>query len=138
VTRHPMASCYAMFKTLFRDGYPFSYDLGDIARYYAGYRRLMDHWVRSMPGVIHEISYERLVADQASESRKLLAACGLDWEDACLEFHRNPTATTTASASQVRRPIYDSSLTQWRHYEQQLDGLRIQLQAAGIDAAELV
>jgi tetratricopeptide (TPR) repeat protein len=138
VIRHPMASCYAMFKTLFRDGYPFSYDLGDIARYYAGYRRLMDHWRRSMPGVIYDISYERLVANQASESRSLLAACGLDWQDGCLEFHRNPTATTTASASQVRRPIYDSSLTQWRHYEKQLDGLRIQLQAAGIDAAELV
>jgi tetratricopeptide (TPR) repeat protein len=138
VTRHPMASCYAMFKTLFRDGYPFSYDLGDIARYYCGYRRLMDHWRGSMPGVIYDISYEALVADQANESRKLLAACGLDWQDACLAFHRNPTATTTASASQVRRPIYDSSLTQWRHYEKQLEGLRIQLQSAGIDAAELV
>jgi tetratricopeptide (TPR) repeat protein len=138
VTRHPMASCYAMFKTLFRDGYPFSYDLEDIARYYVGYRRLMDHWRQSMPGVIYDISYERLVADQANESRRLLAACGLEWEDACLEFHRNPTATTTASASQVRRPIYDSSLTQWRHYQQQLDGLRTQLQASGIAAAELV
>jgi hypothetical protein len=127
-----------MFKTLFRDGYPFSYDLGDIARYYVGYRRLMDHWRRSMPGVIYDIGYERLVADQANESRGLLAACGLGWEDSCLEFHRNPTATTTASASQVRRPIYDSSLTQWRHYEQQLDGLRTQLQAAGIEADELV
>jgi tetratricopeptide (TPR) repeat protein len=137
VTRHPMASCYAMFKTLFRDGYPFSYDLGDIARYYVGYRRLMDHWRQSMPGVIYDISYERLVADQASESRRLLVACGLEWEAACLEFHRNPTVTTTASASQVRRPIYDSSLIQWRHYEQQLRRLQIQLQAAGIDPAEL-
>jgi tetratricopeptide (TPR) repeat protein len=137
VTRHPMASCYAMFKTLFRDGYPFSYDLGDMARYYVGYRRLMDHWRRSMPGVIYDISYDRLVADQASESHRLLAACGLEWEQACLEFHRNPTATTTASASQVRRPIYDSSLTQWRHYDKQLRGLQTQLQAAGIDAAEL-
>jgi Tfp pilus assembly protein PilF len=137
VTRHPMASCYAMFKTLFKDGYPFSYDLDDVARYYVGYRRLMDHWRRSMPGVIYDISYERLVRDQESESRRLLAACGLEWEDGCLEFHRNPTVTTTASASQVRRPIYDSSLKQWRHYEGQLEGLRNQLQAAGIGAAEL-
>jgi hypothetical protein len=67
----------------------------------------------------------------------LLAACGLEWEAACLEFHRNPTATTTASASQVRRPIYDTSLHQWRHYEKQLEGLRTQLQAGGIEAAEL-
>jgi tetratricopeptide (TPR) repeat protein len=137
VTRHPMASCYAMFKTLFKDGYPFSYDLHDIAGYYVGYRRLMDHWRQSMPGVIYDISYERLVRDPENESRRLLAACGLQWQRECLEFYRNPTATTTASASQVRRPIYDSSLTQWRHYETQLEGLRAELLAAGIEATEL-
>jgi Tfp pilus assembly protein PilF len=137
VTRHPMASCYAMFKTLFKDGYPFSYDLGEIAHYYLGYRRLMDHWRTSMPGVIYDISYERLVVDQTTETRRLLAACELEWEDGCLEFYRNPTATTTASASQVRRPIYDSSREQWRSYTQQLEGLHAQLIAAGIDAAEL-
>jgi tetratricopeptide (TPR) repeat protein len=137
VTRHPMASCYAMFKTLFKDGYPFSYDLNDVARYYVGYRRLMDHWRQTMPGVIYDISYERLVRDPENESRRLLAACGLEWQRECLEFYRNPTATTTASASQVRRPIYDSSLTQWRNYETQLAGLRAQLLAAGIEATEL-
>jgi tetratricopeptide (TPR) repeat protein len=137
VTRHPMASCYAMFKTLFKDGYPFSYDLNDIAGYYVGYRRLMDHWRQSMPGVIYNIGYERLVRDPENETRRLLAACGLEWQPECREFYRNPTATTTASASQVRRPIYDSSLTQWRYYEQQLDGLRARLAAAGIEATEL-
>jgi tetratricopeptide (TPR) repeat protein len=137
VTRHPMASCYAMFKTLFRDGYPFSYDLADIAQYYVGYRRLMDHWRRTLPGALYEISYERLIADQEQESRALLAACGLNWEDACLEFHRNPSATTTASATQVRRPIYDTSLNQWRHYEEQLGELKMRLQHAGIDSREL-
>jgi len=137
VTRHPMASCYAMFKTLFKDGYPFSYNLDDVARYYVGYRRLMDHWHKTMPGSIYDVSYERLVRDQQGESRRLLAACGLQWEDGCLEFHRNPTVTTTASASQVRRPMYDSSLQQWRHYESQLGGLRNLLLAAGIAAAEL-
>jgi hypothetical protein len=135
VRRHPMASCYAMFKTLFKDGYPFSYDLNEIAQYYVGYRRLMDHWRQSMPGAIHDISYERLVRDLEGESRRLLSACGLEWQDSCLEFHRNPTATTTASAAQVRRPLYDSSLAQWRHYEQQLEPLRARLLAAGIDAA---
>jgi tetratricopeptide (TPR) repeat protein len=137
ITRNPMASCYAMFKTLFKDGYPFSYDLSEIAQYYAGYRRLMEHWHQSMPGVIHDISYERLVRDYENECRGLLAACGLEWQDSCLEFHRNPTSTTTASASQVRRPLYDSSLAQWRHYEEQLGGLRAQLLSAGIDASEL-
>ena len=120
MTRHPMAAGYAMYKTLFKDGYPFSYDLTDIARYYRAYRRLMDHWRRTMPGAIHEVSYEGVVADQAGETHRLLAYCGLGWEEACIEFHRNPSASTTASASQVRRPIYDSSVAQWRHYEAEL------------------
>jgi tetratricopeptide (TPR) repeat protein len=132
LTRHPMAAGYAMFKTLFKDGYPFSYDLADIGRYYAAYRRLMDHWEAVMPGCIHQVEYERLVADQAGETRRLLDFCGLGWEEACLEFHRNAGATTTASASQIRRPIYDSSVSQWRHYAVQLAPLRDQLTAAGI------
>jgi hypothetical protein len=137
VTRHPMASCYAMFKTLFKDGYPFSYDLGDLAQYYIGYRRLMHHWHATMPGFIYDISYENLVLNQENETRRLLSACGLGWQDSCLHFHTNPTATSTASASQVRHPLYDTSLKQWRNYEQQLDGLRSQLQAAGITREEL-
>jgi tetratricopeptide (TPR) repeat protein len=133
LTRHPMAVGYAMYKTLFKDGYPFSYDLGDIAKYYAAYRRLMDHWCATMPGYIYSVSYESLVADQQGETRKLLDFCGLEWQDACLDFHRNSAATTTASASQIRRPIYDSSVSQWRHYTAQLEPLRKQLNAAGMD-----
>ena len=132
MTRHPMAAGYAMYKTLFKDGYPFSYDLADIGRYYVGYRRLMDHWRLTMPGAIYELSYEQLIADQAGETRKLLAHCGLEWQEACADFHRNPTATTTASASQVRRPIYDSSVAQWRHYAAQLATLSDALASAGI------
>ena len=132
VTRHPLASCYAMYKTLFKDGYPFSYDLQEIGRYYIAYRRLMTHWHTLMPGVIHELSYEQLVADQIGETRRLLAYCGLDWQDACIDFHENSAPTTTASASQIREPIYDSSVSQWRHYAAQLTPLRDQLLAAGI------
>jgi hypothetical protein len=132
VTRHPMAACYAVYKTLFQDGYPFSYDLRDIARYYVGYRRLMDHWRITMPGAMYELNYEQLVADQLAETRKLLAFCGLEWQDACAQFQGNPSATTTASASQVRRPIYDSSVAQWRHYAAQLAPLSDVLKAAGI------
>ncbi len=133
VYRRPMAAGYAMYKTLFKSGYPFSYDLGEIARYYAAYRRLMDHWRRTMPGVLHEASYEALVADQLGETRKLLEYCGLEWEDACVAFHRNPAPITTASASQVRRPLYDSSVSLWRHYEPQLAELKAALAAEGID-----
>src|SRR5581483_9304836 len=96
-------------------------------------RRLMAHWARTLPGAIHSLSYERLVRDQAGETRRLLEFCGLGWESACLAFHRNPAPTTTASAAQVRRPLYDSSVSQWRRYERQLSGLRERLRAAGID-----
>jgi tetratricopeptide (TPR) repeat protein len=133
LTRHPLASGYAMYKTLFKDGYPFSYDLQEIGRYYIAYRRLMTHWHAVMPGVIHELSYEQLVGDQESETRKLLTYCGLDWQEACIDFHRNAAPTTTASASQIREPIYDTSVSQWRHYAAQLAPLRDQLVAAGIE-----
>ena len=72
VTRHPMAVCFAMYKALFKDAYPFSYDFRELARYYIGYRRLMDHWYAAMPSAIHSVSYEALVADQLGESRRLL------------------------------------------------------------------
>ncbi len=132
LTRHPMAACYAMYKTLFKDAYPFSYDLEEIARYYVSYRRLMDHWQAALPGTIHSLSYEALVADQIGETRKLLDYCGLEWQDACIDYHRNSAPTTTASAVQVRQPLYRTSLAQWRHYEAQLEPLARQLHAAGI------
>jgi hypothetical protein len=131
VSRHPMAVGYAMYKTLFKQGYPFSYDLGEIAQYYVAYRRLMRHWHATMPGAIHDISYEHLVADQQGASRGLLAYCGLDWEEGCAAFHENPSPATTASASQVRRPLYDSSISQWRHYESALGALSTPLRVAG-------
>jgi tetratricopeptide (TPR) repeat protein len=136
LTRHPMAVCYAMYKTLFEDGYPYSYDLAEIARYYVAYRRLMAHWQQTMPGAIYSLSYESLVADQIGQTRKLLEFCGLEWEEACVAFHRNPASSTTASASQVRRQVYDSSVSQWRHYERWLEPLRAALEGAGIDLAE--
>ena len=133
VTRHPMAVCYAMYKNLFDGAYPFSYDLDEIARYYLAYRRLMAHWCKIMPQGIHEVSYERLVSDPQRESRALLEFCGLAWEDACVNFHQSPAGTTTASAAQVRRPLYDTAVAQWRHYEAELAGLRRQLESAGVE-----
>lgn len=132
VTRHPMAACFAMYKALFRDAYPFSYDLSEIARYYTGYRRLMEHWSETMPGSIHTVSYEALVGDQLGQSRSILEFCGLEWQEACGRPHENRAASTTASAAQIRLPVYTSSLQQWRHYAVQLAGLRQELTAAGI------
>ena len=133
MTRNPMAVGYAMYKTPFKNGYPFSYDLDEIGRYYVAYRRLMDHWRSTMPGAIYELNYESLVANQIDETRKLLAHCGLEWQDACAEFHQNPAASMTASASQIRRPIYQSSVEQWRHFSSHLAPLAEVLRSSGIE-----
>lgn len=132
VRRGAMDGCYAMYKTLFRMGYPFSYDLGDLAAYRIAYERLMGHWRTALPGRMIEIDYEALIADQSGESRKLVAACGLDWEDACLDFHTNPAPVATASAVQVRAPIHDRSVGLWRHYAAELAPLADALGKAGI------
>ena len=132
VRRGAMDGCYAMYKTLFRMGYPFSYDLGDLAAYRIAYDRLMTHWRRALPGRMIEIDYEALIADQEKESRTLVAACGLEWESACLDFHANPAPVATASAVQVRAPIHDRSVGLWRRYERGLAPLADALRDAGI------
>ncbi len=136
VRRHPMATCFGVFKVLFDQGYPFSYDLAEIADYYIAYRRLMAHWQATLPGRIIDISYEALVADSVAQSRALIAALDLGWEDACRDFHRNPAPVTTASASQIRRPIYSSAVNLWRNYAGALAPLRARLEAAGIDCGD--
>ena len=137
LTRHPMAVCYAVYKTLFKDAYPFSYDLGELARYYSAYRRLMRYWHSALPGVILDVSYEALVGNLELEVRRVLTYCGLDWQPACADFHRNPNPTATASAAQVRRPLYVSSVDLWKRYERELEPLRAMLISAGIPEGEL-
>ena len=131
--RHPLDTCYAVYKQLFKDAYPFSYDLDDLGQYYAAYHRLMQHWNEVMPGVIHTVRYEAVVADIEGETRRLLEYCGLPWEDQCLRFYQNQRSSTTASALQVRQPIYDTSVGRWRNYARQLEPLQAQLERAGID-----
>jgi len=131
--RNPMDACYAMYKTLFRMAYPFSYDLDDLARYWLGYDALMAHWRALLPPArFLEIDYETLVDDQQSVSRQLLAHAGLEWDEACLHFERNPQPTLTASAAQVRQPIYRSSVGLWRRYERELAPLRRHFDKAGV------
>lgn len=134
VRRTPMDTCYAIYKFLFNDAYPWSYDLDDIAKYYIAYRRLMDHWRSVLPDCIIDIAYEDVVGDLEVEARKLITRLGLEWEPACLSFHENEAATLTGSAVQVRQQIYASSVGCWRHYEIQLRKLAETLQAADIDA----
>jgi tetratricopeptide (TPR) repeat protein len=132
LTRHPMAACYANYKNWFRRGFPYSFELGELADFYVGYRRLMAHWHRILPGRILDLAYEDIVTSQEATTRMLLDYCGLPFEPACLEFHANPKAITTASSVQARQPLYDSSLEQWRHYAAGLAPVRERLAAAGI------
>jgi len=132
VQRDPMDTVYAVYKNLFVDAYPFSYKLEELANYFVAYHELMEHWNKVLPNVIHSVSYEQLVSDVESESRRLIAASGLEWQQACLDFHRSDEASTTASSVQVRRPVYQSSVGKWRDYEEQLQPAVEILREAGI------
>jgi tetratricopeptide (TPR) repeat protein len=133
--RHPLDSCYAMYKTLFRMGYPFSYSLEDLGHYYLAYHQLMAHWRETIPDAFIDIDYESLVHHQEETSRNLVEYCGLAWEPACLEFHKNDAPAATASAAQVRRKVYNTSVNRWREFEAQLQPLAEFLSANGIDCA---
>ena len=112
--------CVSCFTTPFGEGLTWALDIEDCARQAVETRRLMDHWRQVLPGPVLEISYEALVADMEAESRRLIAFLGLDWDPACLEFHQTERTVTTASALQVRQPIYTSSIGKWRRYEAHL------------------
>ena len=132
LTRHPLAACYAIYKTRFWGTFPFGNDLNDLGDFYVDYRRLMAHWHTVLPGRILDVAYEDVVKAIEPSTRRLLDFVGLPFEEACLEFHRNPTAAMTASSVQVRQPLYDSSLHQWQNYALELAPLRKRLEAAGI------
>jgi tetratricopeptide (TPR) repeat protein len=132
IQRNPMDSCYGMYRTLFRAGYPFSYDFDDLARYYIAYVQLMQHWRTVAPDALLDVSYEDLVNEQEKISREIIGYCGLDWEPACLDFHKNTSAVATASSAQVRRPVYRDALQRWRRYEDELQPLIERLREAGI------
>ncbi|WP_020401316.1 tetratricopeptide repeat-containing sulfotransferase family protein [Kordiimonas gwangyangensis] len=136
--RHPLDTCFAIYKTLFRMGYPYSYRLDHLADYYIAYRKLMAHWHKVMPGQILDVSYENLVMDVAGESRRIIDHCGLAWEDSVLDFHKNTSASATASAAQVRQPVYTSSVGRWREHAEGLAPLIGRLRDAGVDLGEVV
>jgi tetratricopeptide (TPR) repeat protein len=124
IRRHPMDSCFSTFKQYFAEGQSFSYDLGDLGRYYRCYLTLMDHWDEVLPGKVLHIQYEDLVGAPEANIRRLLAHCGLAFEPACLAFHETKRAVRTASAEQVRQPLYTSGVGYWRRFERELAPLR--------------
>ena len=131
--RDPMDVCYALFKNLFGAGCPFSYDLNDLGRYYLAYDTLMRHWREHLPDAFLDIDYESVVFSQESVSRRIVDHCQLPWEPACLEFHRSAAPAATASAAQVREPIYARSVGMWRRYANELAPLARTLRDGGVD-----
>ena len=123
LNRNPMDACFAMYRMMFNSAYPFAYDLDDLGKYYVAWHRLIAHWQQTLDDALLVLDYERLVDNQEEVSREIIRFCGLDWEDACLEFYKSEAASSTASAVQVRQPVYKSSVGRWRQYEKQLQPL---------------
>jgi tetratricopeptide (TPR) repeat protein len=117
-------TCLSCFSKSFKGGIDFAYDLGELGRYWRAYDATMAHWRKVLPeGVMLEVDYETLVSDFENQARRLVAHCGLEWSKECLAFSESRRPVRTASAAQVRMPIYKSSLQRWRHYEAMLQPL---------------
>ncbi|MDF2179042.1 sulfotransferase [Aliiglaciecola sp. CAU 1673] len=132
VRRHPLDSCYAMFKQLFTQGYPFSYDLKELAGYFIAHHRLMGHWQALLGDRLLCLDYETLVTQPEQQIQALLGYCNLPWQDACLTFHQHNEPSKTASASQIRQPLYTSSVGKWRQVEALLAPVHEAFTEAGI------
>ncbi len=110
IRRNPVESCLSCYARWFETGYAFSYDLGELGRYYRAHERLMDHWRAILPeALLITADYEAIVADLEGQSRRLAAFCGLEWDPRCLEFHNNERQVRTASKTQVRQPLFDGT-----------------------------
>ncbi|HEX3700588.1 MAG TPA: sulfotransferase [Phenylobacterium sp.] len=130
--RRPMDALFGAYKVRFSNWYGWSYRQADLAAHHGHHAGLMDHWRAGLAGDLIEVDYEALVADPESVIRRLLEACGLAFEPACLEPHNTEGSVRTASITQVREPITRARVGGWRRYERQLQPLRQALQAAGI------
>ena len=136
--RDPVDTCVSCFSKLFTTGQYFSYDLIEVGRYYQFYSELMTHW-RSVlpPDAILDVAYEDVIDDIERQARRLIDHCGLTWDDRCLDFHKNTRAVATASAAQVRQPLFRHSLQRWRRYEAQISPLLHELRATAPNCAPI-
>ena len=132
VRRGPMDACFASFKQLFADAYKHSYEQREMARHHARYFHLMQHYREQFAGRFFEIRYENAASDLEPNARAIIDYLGLPWEEACLDFHAQKTAVTTASAVQVREPAHTRSIGRWRRYEAQLQPMVEELQKQGV------
>ena len=130
--RDPVDTCLSCFSKLFAGEQNHTYDLAELGRYYRHYQALMEHWHHVLPpGRILEVRYEDVVADLEGQARRIIAHCGLDWDPRCLAFHRTDRPVRTASATQVRQPIYNSAVGRWRVHEPFLGPLLAELGYVG-------
>jgi len=118
--RHPLDSCLGCYKQLFGKGQNFTYDMHELGLYYRQYHETMQHWHRVLPGKVLDVHYEDTVGDLEAQVRRILAHCGLPFEEACLRFHETERAVRTASSEQVRQPLYTRALGTWRRYAKHL------------------
>lgn len=130
VRRNPMDSCYAAYKTVLTGPYGFSYDLDELGRYFVAFHYLLEHWRATLPPhAYYEVHYESLVRDPQSEAQRLVTFLDLPWQPQINEFFKSAAPSATASAAQIRQPVYASSVGKWRHYREQLTPLARQLQS---------
>ncbi len=130
ITRDPIDTCLSCFSIMFTAKQDFTYDLAELGRYYRHYQSLMAHWHRVLPpGRILDVRYEDVVADLEGQARRIVAHCGLDWDPRCLAFHKTERVVRTASATQVRQPIYKDAVERWRQYEEFLAPLMAELKS---------
>ena len=124
VRRDPVDTSLSCFTKLFARDHPYSYDLRELGRYYRAYEVLMEHWRKVIPeGVMLDVTYEEVVDDLEGQARRIVAHCGLEWEPACLDFHKAERQVRTASVTQVRQPLYKTAVGRWKTYEDQLGPL---------------
>ena len=127
--RDPLDTCLSCFSKQFTEAQAHTYDLAELGRYFGRYRALMAHWRRVLPpGRVLDVHYEDVVDDVEGAARRILAHCGLDWDARCLDFHRTERSVQTASAAQVRKPIYRDAIARWRRYERFLGPLMAELE----------
>ena len=132
LVRDPLDTCFAIYKTLFNQVYSFSYQLDELADYFIEYKKLMAHWHQVLPGQILDVHYEQVVAEPESQAKRILDWCDLPWQQDLLAFHQAKSASTTASAAQVRQPIHQKSVQKWRQFANELTPVRERLFAAGL------
>jgi tetratricopeptide (TPR) repeat protein len=131
--RNPVDTCFSSYTKLFKDDMPHSYDFRDLGRYYGKYYELMAHWRKVLPpSVMLDVQYEDVVADTEGKAKEIIAFLGLDWDERCLKFHESDRPVKTASVSQVRRPLYTSSVARWRRYGDGLKPLADALEESGV------